>query len=279
MDKNISVLFSLITGARHCVALTGAGVSVLSGIPGFRGRDGIYTAGLPREFLEKYPPEVLALYLSGLGMENVFDIDEFERDPSIFYTQAGPMVYTVDEKEPSIAHRTLAELEKRGFLKAVITQNIDMLHQKAHSRRVIELHGSPGMHYCLRCPGIRVGYAETAAAVKSARMPRCPRCGRVLKPAITFYGESLPLEARREAEGEAQDADLLLILGTSLAVMPAAAIPRTTLRRGGSMVIVNDMKTPLDEDAAMRFWDLEEVCEGLGELLDRTSKPLYNPDP
>jgi NAD-dependent deacetylase len=269
MNSNIARLFSLITEARRCVALTGAGISVASGIPGFRGREGLYTAGLPGEFLDRYPEEALALYLSGLGAEKVFDIDEFEKDPSCFYANAGPMVYTVDEKEPSATHKTLAELERRGLLKAVITQNIDMLHQKALSRRVIELHGSPRMHYCLRCAGIRVGYAEAAAAFKAGAMPRCPRCGRVLKPAITFYGESLPLEARREAEGEAQDADLMLILGTSLRVMPAAALPRTTLRSGGALVIVNDMKTPLDGDAALRFWDLEEVFAGLGELLDR----------
>jgi NAD-dependent deacetylase len=197
----------------------------------------------------------------------VFDIDEFERDPSLFYTNAGPLVYTVHEKEPSAAHTCLAELERRGFLKAVITQNIDMLHQKALSRRVIEVHGSPRIHYCLRCAGIRTTYAEAAAAVKVGDMPRCPKCGRVLKPAITFYGESLPLEARREAEGEAQDADLMLILGTSLTVIPAAAIPRTTLQRGGKLVIVNDTETPLDEDAALRFRDLEDVFKALGELI------------
>jgi NAD-dependent deacetylase len=260
------------------VALTGAGVSTLSGIPDFRGKNGLYTAALPREFTDKYPPEVLALYLSGLPgepptkfpaaspaqfSEKVFDIDEFEKDPAYFYKTAGPLVYTVDEREPSIVHTCLAELERRGFLKAVITQNIDFLHQKAGSRRVIEVHGSPAKHYCLRCAGIRVGYAEAAAAVKAGAMPRCPKCGRVLKPAITFYGESLPLEARREAEGEAQDADLMLILGTSLTVQPAASIPRTTLQRGGHLVIVNDMRTPLDEDAVLRFSDLKEVFEGL----------------
>jgi NAD-dependent deacetylase len=267
MNSEITRLFSRISGARRCVALTGAGVSVASGIPDFRGKNGLYTAGLPREFLDRYPPEALALYLSGLPGEKAFDIEEFERDPSVFYTNAGPMVYTVHEKEPSLTHRVLAELERRGLLKAVITQNIDMLHQKALSRRVIELHGSPRAHYCLRCAGVRVGYDEAVAALKAGDMPRCPRCGRVLKPAITFYGESLPLEAQREAEGEAQDADLMLILGTSLTVTPAAAIPRTTLRRGGSLVIVNDTRTPLDEDAAMRFWDLEELFTGLEELL------------
>jgi NAD-dependent deacetylase len=262
MNSNAARLFSLIAASRHCVALTGAGISVASGIPDFRGKDGLYTAGLPQEFLDKYPPEALALYLSGLPGERAFDIEEFERDPSVFYTNAGPLVYGVHEKEPSPTHLVLAELERRGLLKAVITQNIDMLHQKARSRRVIELHGSPNLHYCLRCPGIRVGYAEALAALSAGDLPRCPRCGRVLKPAITFYGESLPLEARREAEAEAQDADLMLILGTSLTVTPAATLPRTTLRRGGSLVIVNATKTPLDEAAIMRLWDLEDALTG-----------------
>ncbi|AEF85412.1 NAD-dependent deacetylase [Treponema primitia ZAS-2] len=290
MKDEIVKLFALITGARHCVALTGAGVSTLSGIPDFRGKNGLYTAGLPQEFMDKYPPEVLALYLSGLPealqsqhpeesapspgeqstpflSEKAFDIDEFEKDPSYFYTNAGPLVYTVDEKEPSIVHTCLAELEQRGFIKAVITQNIDFLHQKAGSSRVIEVHGSPRMHYCLHCAGIRVGYAEVAGLVKAGTMPRCPQCGRVLKPAITFYGESLPMDSRRAAETEAQDADLMLILGSSLTVQPAAAIPRTTLQRGGKLAIVNDMGTPLDEDASLRLWDLEETFEGIRELL------------
>ena len=271
IDKKIARLFSMIADARHCIALTGAGISTLSGIPDFRGKNGLYTAGLPREFLDKYPPEVLALYLSGLPgkypLEKVFDIDEFENDPSYFYTNAGPMVYTVHEKEPSIVHTCLAELERRGVLKAVITENIDFLHQKAGSQRVIEVHGSPRMHYCLRCAGVRVSYAEAAALVKTGLMPRCPHCGRILKPAITFYGESLPLDARHEAEGEAQDADLMLILGSSLTVLPAAAIPRTTLQRGGRLVIINDMRTPLDEDAVLRFWNLEEAFVGLERCL------------
>jgi NAD-dependent deacetylase len=98
-------------------------------------------------------------------------------------------------------------------------------------------------------------------------MPRCPQCGRVLKPAITFYGEPLPLEARRQAEEEARSADLLLILGTSLSVHPAADLPYTTLRHGGRLIIVNNNKTPLDENAVLRFSDLREVFDGLRERL------------
>jgi NAD-dependent deacetylase len=254
---DLAELFDMISRARHCTALTGAGVSTLSGLPDVRGVNG--------------------LYLDGVNpFEKAFNIEEFEKDPSLFYTTAGPLVYTVHEKEASIVHIVLAELEQRGILKSVITQNIDMLHQKAGSRRVIEIHGSPRTHYCLRCAGIRIGYEEAAACVRSGNMPRCPQCGAVLKPAITFYGEPLPLEARREAEEEAQSADLMLILGTSLTVRPAADLPHTTLRRGGKLVIVNTTETPLDENATLRFDDLQAVFEGLRETLHLAPSEMPN---
>jgi NAD-dependent deacetylase len=113
-----------------------------------------------------------------------------------------------------------------------------------------------------------MGFEEAAALVKAGELPRCPQCGRVLKPAITFFGESLPLEARREAEAEAQQADLMLILGTSLRVFPAADLPRTTLRRGGELVIVNNMATPLDDRAVLHFDDLADLFNGLRGLLN-----------
>jgi NAD-dependent deacetylase len=199
----------------------------------------------------------------------MFDIEWFEKDPALFYRNAGPLVYTVHKKEPSAVHIVLAELERRGFLKAVITQNIDMLHQKAGSRRVIELHGSPKIHYCLRCSGVRVGYEEAAGIVKTGGMPRCPHCGQVLKPAIVFFGEALPLDARREAQTEAQDTDLLLVLGSSLTVYPAADIPHTVLRCGGKLAIVNETPTPLDGNAVFRGGDLGET---FGELQGLISK-------
>jgi NAD-dependent deacetylase len=258
-------LLELIRGARRCVAFTGAGVSTLSGIPDFRG-------AWPPELARRFSPEVLALYLDGLEecaplagasapffWEQVFDGARFERDPAFFYRTAAPLVYTLRAREPSAAHIALAELEKAGLLAAVITQNIDMLHEKAGSRRVIELHGAPRVHYCLRCPGIRVSYEEAAAAVLAGGMPRCPRCGGVLKPAIAFYGDPLPLEARRAACAGAQDADLMLVLGTSLSVFPAADLPRMTLRRGGRIVIVNRQDTPLDGQAILRYRELDAV--------------------
>jgi NAD-dependent deacetylase len=246
MNEAIETLFERIKKARHCVALTGAGVSTLSGIRDFRGKNGLY---------------------NDTDAEKIFDMDYFYQDPSFYYRAAASFIYNIDEKEPSVVHTCLAELEKRGLLKALITQNIDLLHQKGGSRRVIEVHGSPRTHYCLNCSRVRMDFDRAAAIVRSGAVPRCPQCGRILKPAITFFGESLPMEALREATEESQAADLILVLGTSLTVNPAAGLPLYTLRNGGKMVIVNDMPTPLDSRADMRFGDLGEVFEGLGALL------------
>jgi NAD-dependent deacetylase len=243
---NIADLYNEITRAKHCVALTGAGVSTLSGIRDFRGKNGLY---------------------NDMDAEKIFDIDYFHQDPSFYYRHAGEFIYNLDEKEASVVHICLGELEKRGFLKALITQNIDLLHQKGGSKRVIEVHGSPRVHYCLRCSGVRMDFEEAAAIVRSGGLPRCPTCGGVLKPAITFFGESLPIDALREATEEAQAADLMLVLGTSLTVNPAASLPNYTLRKGGRIVIVNNMPTSLDSRAFMRFQDLGEVFEGLTALL------------
>jgi NAD-dependent deacetylase len=245
-NDDINKLFTLIKEAKHPVALTGAGVSTLSGIRDFRGKNGLYKE---------------------MDAEKIFDINYFMQDPSFYYEQAGSFIYNIDEKEASVVHIVLGELEKRGLLKALITQNIDLLHQKGGSKNVIEIHGSPKIHYCMRCSGIRVSFEEAAAAVKKGEMPKCPKCGRVLKPAITFFGESLPVDALREAVSESQKADLMLVLGTSLTVYPAASMPEYTLRSGGKIVIINNMPTPMDGRALLHFDDLGSVFEELGNLL------------
>jgi NAD-dependent deacetylase len=247
MDAGIKELFEKIRTASHCVALTGAGVSTLSGIRDFRGKNGLY---------------------NDMDAEKIFDITYFEKDPEFYYRAAGSFIYNIDEKEASIVHVTLAELERKGFLKALITQNIDLLHEKGGSENVIEIHGSPQFHYCLRCPGVRMPFGEAAALVRAGDFPRCPKCGRILKPAITFFGESLPADALREAVNQAQKADLMLVLGTSLTVHPAASLPNYTLRGGGAIVIVNNMPTPMDYLASLHFDDLGKVFEGLKQLLD-----------
>ncbi|MDR0487061.1 MAG: NAD-dependent deacetylase [Treponema sp.] len=241
-------LYDKIAKSRHCAAFTGAGVSTLSGIRDFRGKDGLY---------------------NDLDAEKIFDINYFEKDPSFYYKAASSFIYNLDEKEASVVHIVLAELEKRGFVKSLITQNIDLLHEKAGSRRVIEIHGSPKVHYCLRCSGVRMPFREAADIVRAGEYPRCPKCGRILKPAITFFGEGLPMDALKEATGEAQKADLMLVLGTSLTVFPAASMPRYTLSHGGEIVIINNMPTPMDNQAVLHFDDLAEVFEGLRGILEK----------
>jgi NAD-dependent deacetylase len=248
MDKQIERLISEISAAKYCAAFTGAGVSTLSGIQDFRGKNGLYTTN----------PEIY---------QKMFDIDWFETDPSFYYDAAKDFIYGLDGKKPSVVHKVLAELEKRGMLKALVTQNIDLLHQKAGSERVIEVHGSPTVHYCMRCAGVRVGFEEVAALVQRGEMPRCPKCNRVLKPAITFFGEVLPTDAFAEAGNVAQACDLMLVLGSSLTVRPAAGIPRLVLSHGGKIVLVNDMQTYLDRQALLRFDDLAEVFDALAEWL------------
>jgi NAD-dependent deacetylase len=245
--ESIDKLFSLIRDAKHLTALTGAGVSTLSGIRDFRGKNGLYNE---------------------MDAEKIFSLDYFEKDPSFYYDHAGSFIYNIDEKEASIVHIVLGELEKRGFLKALITQNIDLLHQKGGSKNVIEIHGSPKVHYCLRCAGVRVSFEDAAALVREGKKPLCPKCGRVLKPAITFFGEGLPADALKEAVSESQKSDLMLVLGTSLTVFPAASMPEYTLRYGGKIVIVNNMPTPLDRRAELHFDDLGTVFEELGKRLN-----------
>ena len=262
-DEKTSELYALISKAKHCVALSGAGVSTLSGIRDFRGKNGLY-----RE----------------IDAEKIFDVQYFFQDPSFYYSHSRDFIYGLEKKEPSVVHIALGKLEERGFLKALITQNIDLLHSKGGSKNVIEIHGSPQAHYCPSCQSSSAAekaildgnvskngfmeFDEAAAIVQRGELPRCKECGAVLKPAITFFGESLPVHALARAEKEAGAADLMLVLGTSLTVFPAAGLPQITLRKGGKIVIVNDMETPMDRYALMRFKDLEPVFTGILSLLE-----------
>lgn len=234
--EDLERLSALLKSAQHAVAFTGAGISTLSGIRDFRGKNGIYRDGSvdPR----------------------IFELSEFRRDPSLYYENARDFIYDLEEKHPSVVHRSLARLEAEGLLKAIITQNVDLLHQKAGSRRVLEIHGSPSVHECPGC-GSEMAFAAAAAIVRAGSQPRCPDCGAVLKPRIVFFGEGLPRSVLAEAEAEARKADLMLVLGTSLQVYPAAALPQLCCRSGGSIVIVNDQDTPMDGFAALRLRDLE----------------------
>lgn len=246
---DIGKLVDLITTSHHCIAFTGAGISTLSGIQDFRGKNGLYKT---------------------MNADNMFDISRFTQDPSEYYTLAKDFIYGLDEKKPSTVHRALALLEEKGYLDAIITQNVDLLHQKAGSRKVIEIHGTPAIHRCMDCT-YTIHFAEIAEMVQRGEIPECPECGGIIKPDITFFGEMLPREALESADTHARKADLMLILGTSLIVYPAASLPQKTLDRGGRIVIVNDMPTPLDAYATLRFSDLYSTFEALEKALPTSS--------
>ncbi|MDR1894873.1 MAG: NAD-dependent deacetylase [Spirochaetales bacterium] len=235
-------LLELLEGSSYTAAMTGAGISTLSGIQDFRGKNGFY----------KTDPDA----------DKVFDIVWFQRDPSLYYRKSRNLIYDLESKQPNIIHRELARWEKGGRLKGVITQNIDLLHQKAGSREIAEVHGSPAFHDCLSC-GKTYPFAEVVELLKTAEAAFCPACGGVIKPRITFFGESLPVQALNLAVRHAEQARLLLVLGTSLTVYPAAGLPDYTLSNGGRVVIVNSDPTPFDRRAAAVYRDLGEVFEFL----------------
>ncbi|MBR2839531.1 MAG: NAD-dependent deacetylase [Kiritimatiellae bacterium] len=235
-------LIEAISNAKCVAAMTGAGVSTLCGIPDFRGPQGLY----------KNP-----------DAERIFDIDWFDRDPSVYYRGCRELVYGLGEFSPGPVHAALKRLEDAGRLDGIITQNIDMLHQKAGSTRVYEVHGSPIMHHCRRC-GKGASFDDVMRMVAAnggperlgdPYVPRCG-CGGAYKPDITFFGESLPEAAFTASQSLAIRADVMIVLGTSLTVFPAAGLPRLTLQRGGKVFIVNAQPTSLDDYVAARYPDL-----------------------
>jgi len=240
-------LVELIKKSSSSIAFTGAGVSTLAGIMDFRGEKGLYK----REDIDA---------------DRIFDLNAFMRDPSYYYSKTKDFIYGLENKIPAIVHTELARLEKAGYIKAVITQNIDLLHQKAGSKHVVEVHGSPMVHRCLSC-GKTWDFKTIAAMVRSDRVPSCDDCGGIVKPDITFFGEQMPVAALKEAFDLASAADLILVLGSTLLVQPAASIPLYTLRNNGSVVIINNMETPLDQYAELRYDDLETVFSYLSEHL------------
>lgn len=237
-------LIEKLKACKRVAVFTGAGVSTLCGIPDFRGPQGLY----------KQP-----------DAERIFDIEWFRRDPSIYYKGCMELVYGLKNVQPGPVHHAVARLERAGVASGVITQNIDMLHQKAGSRTVYEVHGSPLLHRCLECGRVKT-FAEICVLLETTPVPRCAACGEAYKPDITFFGEMLPEAAFEGAVALAREADLMLVLGSSLTVHPAASIPPLTVRAGGELVIVNAQPTPLDGTAALRYPDLSAFAEAVLEV-------------
>lgn len=247
--EKFSLLADLIGSSRKIAVFTGAGVSTLSGIPDFRGSHGVYNSPW-----------------QGLSVEEILSIDYFYAHPEIFYKWAEEVWYHLEEYKPNIVHTTLANMEKAGLLSSgVFTQNIDFLHQRAGSQRVYELHGSAKHSYCTNCNAYYT-YEQVAPIVRRGDVPRCTTCGGLIKPDIVFYGEKLDSSILKRAEIAFSQAELTLVLGSSLTVYPAASFPKLTSYYGGKVVIVNARPTDQDRSAVLCFNDLEQVFSALSAL-------------
>jgi NAD-dependent deacetylase len=232
----VEALAALVRAHQPCVVLTGAGISTESGIPDFRSPTGIWTQYDPMEYAT---------------------IEAFVSDPAKVWEFYGKRLAVLGDAEPNDGHRALAELEGRGWVDAVVTQNVDGLHVRAGSQDVVEVHGSIRTASCMVC-GRTVPAAEALAALP---LPSCPDCRHVLKPDVVLFGELLPPAAIERAARLAADAGLLLVVGSSLEVYPVAGLPFETLAAGGKVAIVNRGETPLDAEASLR------IDAGAGETL------------
>jgi len=237
------MLAELLIANQPCVALTGAGVSTESGIPDFRSPTGVWA---------EYDPYEVA------------SIEGFRRDPARVWEFYGRRLDLLSEAQPNAAHRALAELEARGLVQAVITQNVDGLHGQAGSRDVIEVHGTIATASCPAC-----GRCEPRERIRQLLpVPHCADCGAVLKPDVVMFGELLSAAAIDRATALAQNAALLLVVGSSLEVWPVAGLPEETLMHGGRLAIVNREPTPYDVRATLALHG------SAGEILDECVRTM-----
>ena len=225
-------LAALIRESECTVALSGAGISVPSGIPDFR------TPGAG--IWEKVDPMTVAT------------IDAFHQDTRRFWEFYRPRFHALSDKLPNPAHEALAELERRGLLDAVITQNIDLLHRRAGSERVIEVHGSIATAGCTSCAA-SFELEQVESLFDEDGIATCTCCAGKVKPDVVLFGELLPEDAMREAREWCARADLLLCIGSSLEVYPVAGLPDLTLANGGSIAIITKSSTSYDSQAAVRL--------------------------
>jgi NAD-dependent protein deacetylase/lipoamidase len=226
---SVERLAELILACRPCVVLTGAGVSTESGIPDFRSPSGIWAEYDPMEYAT---------------------IEAFHSDSVKVWDFYGQRLRMLASARPNAAHEALAALERDGYVCAVVTQNVDRLHGLAGSCDVVEVHGSIRTASCLTC-GESVTFDEVLHQLEDAPAPRCPLCGEVPKPDVVMFGELLPTAAIDRAVALAESTRLLLVVGSSLAVFPIAALPEKTLGAGGQVAIVNAEPTPYDDRASI----------------------------
>jgi len=253
-------LARLVRDARSVVALTGAGISVPSGIPDFRTPgSGLWSQVDPME---------------------VAHIDAFVADPARFWRFYSQRFTTVADKQPNDAHRALVQMERARLLDGVITQNVDMLHRKAGTRELVEVHGSIATCSCFECRAsapledVRAMLAAEGRGREGGErerdcVPRCERCGGAMRPDVVLFGELLPSAALERAGQLCEGADVLLCVGSSLEVHPVAGLPALVAARGGAIAIITTGSTPLDELADVRLHgDVERELRALVSALE-----------
>ncbi len=248
--EEIATLGRLIANSRHTVAFTGAGISTESGIPDYRGPNGVWATGRPPRLDE---------FTSSLDVRRQYWQERKTRYPALRGT------------EPNRGHLALAELQALGLLAEIITQNIDGLHQKggSPSQQTIELHGSAHRVRCLSCRTIWPA-EEIQRRLEVEEIPNCERCGGLLRAATVLFGESLPRDELRRAVDAASSCDLMIVVGSSLVVKPASTLPMIAHSSGANLAVINAEPTSIDALAAI------SIHAGAGESLQRTLDEVMN---
>lgn len=248
LQESIRFAAELLHQSKHAILLTGAGFSTPSGIPDFRSEgSGLWTKVDPME---------------------VASLDTFRKAPEKFYAWIRPLVAALRQAQPNAAHFAAARLGQAGYVREIITQNIDGLHQKAGSRYVLEMHGTLRTLSCGGCFRQFDSEGFVEPFVNEGVLPRCPECGSLLKPDAVLFGEQLPVKPWQEARKAIQTCDLMLVAGSSLEVLPVAGLPLQALDRGAHLIIVNQSPTYLAVRAdVVMLGDVAEIFPRIAQQV------------
>ena len=246
-QTNIDFAADLFRQAKHAIILTGAGISTPSGIPDFRSTGtGLWSMDEPLE---------------------AASLDTFRKNPQRFFEWLRPLASQIFNASPNPAHTSLAMLEEHGFVNSILTQNIDMLHWRAGSKNVIELHGTLRTLTCSQCYHNVMAEEYAARFIEDGTLPICPKCGGILKPDVILFGEQLPQTAWLKAQQEARKCDLMIVVGSSLEVLPVAGLPMQALDRGAHLIIINNTTTYVDVRADIVIQD--DVASVLPSIMEK----------
>lgn len=246
-QTNIQFAADLFRQSKHAVILTGAGLSTPSGIPDFRSTGtGLWSKDEPLD---------------------AASLTTFRMRPERFFSWFRPLASQIFNAQPNAAHLALAKLEAAGKIKSIITQNIDMLHQKAGSKTVIEMHGTMQTLTCCQCYHQVQAENYLSSFVDTGELPLCPKCNQLLKPDVILFGEQLPQAAMTKAQRDARQCDLMLVAGSSLEVLPVAGLPMQALDRGAHLIIINNTPTYLNIRADVAI--LEDVATIIPAIMER----------